>query len=131
MSETTIHKLLMEAVEGITTSLPIAYPGKEYTPTGEYIRVTHLPNTPSRVALLGTFPLDHIGFLQLDVFQPIGRHQIEYIADAKEIADQFAPDTRLTESGVTVEIVRTWVGDSRKDPAGVYWQTSINVEYRA
>jgi hypothetical protein len=129
MSDLTVHKLLMAYVQTITTDLPIAYPGRSYTPSGEYIRVTHLPNTPSRVALDGDFPLDRIGILQLDIFAGLDRYEVEYIATAQAIADQFPHDARTTESGVTVEFVKTWIGGGRSD--GIYWQTPIFVEYRA
>ena len=130
MSETTVHKLLMAAVEGLTTSLPIAYPGKVYVPTGaDYMRVTHLVNTPIRIGLHGSTPLDRLGIMQLDLFQKLDRHEVEYIAAAQDIADQFPRDMRLTEGDTTVVVVQSYVGRGRSD--GEYWFTPVSVEYRA
>lgn len=132
MSETEVHAALMARIEALATSLPIEYPGRAFTPPagGDWLRVTHMPNTPDRPGLSASASLRRMGFLQIDLFAQLDRHEIEYIEAARPIADHFNRDRRLTNGNSRVVIVNSYVGRGRKDDRASLWMVPVVVEYR-
>ena len=135
--EAHIHVALMARVESmsLTPSLALQYPGvsdRALDTSGEYARVTHLPNQPDRWGMQGSSPMDRTGFLIIDLFTVIteGSYQGIAIARAGEIAAHFPADLKLSDSGYEVQIEKSFPGIGRKDPNGTHWHTPVEVQYR-
>lgn len=136
-AEAHIHAALMARVQSLslTPSLSILYPGVSvpgFDASGEYARVTHLPNEPERWGVRGSSAMDRRGFLIVDLFTPIteGSYQVLAIARADDIAAHFEADLTLSSGGYEVQIVKAWPGNGRPDPEGTHWHTPVRVEYR-
>ena len=136
-AEAHIHAALMARVQSmsLTPALALHYPGvsdRSIDVSGEYGRVTHLPNVPDRWAIQGSQGMDRTGFLMIDLFTVIteGSYQVLATARADDIAAHFTADLLLTSGGYTVQIEKSYPGIGRKDPNGTHWQTPVNVTYR-
>lgn len=135
--EAHIHVALMARVQSmsLTPSLALQYPGisdRSIDVSGEYARVTHLPNEPDRWGIKGSSAMDRTGFLILDLFTRIteGSWQGLAVSRAGQIAAHFPADLRLSDSGYEVKIEKSYPGIGRKDPNGTHWHTPVEIQYR-
>lgn len=133
--EVDIHAALMDRAISLTTSpvMPKAFPGvASDVRSGDYLEVIHLPNEPNRTELESARPLDHFGFLQINIFRRISANNWDIMSKviASQIITHFSPGLRLTYSTTTVKVVKCWSGQGRKDPEGTHWQTPVFIEYR-
>lgn len=133
--ETEIHAALMDraASLSVTPSMPKLYAGaEEDTAMGDYLLITHLPNEPVRTELESARPMDHFGFLQVDIFRLVKANSWDILS--KVIADQiishFERGLNLSYGATSVKVVRSFAKNGRKDPNGTHWHTPVLIEYR-
>lgn len=130
--EASIHAALMGRVESLATSLAIAYPGAAFEDTGgDYLRVTHLRNTPVRWGIDGADPVRRMGILQIDLMTvPQGRsYQVVTDNEADVIIDHFPRGLVITRDGIRIYLESSYaLSPSRLD---AHWMTPIRIEYRA
>lgn len=83
-----------------STSLPIAWPGVNFTPpsSGMWLEVRFFPNEPNNISLSGK--QQYIGFMQVSVFVRPGSGIASAISEAEAVQAHFPK--ALTLSSVTV-----------------------------
>ena len=131
MAEATIQAALMERVESLPGSLPIAWPGVPFdTPSTDFLRVTHMRAEPSRTFVTSADPLERFGLLQIDLFTVVtaGSHQIKADTIADQIITHFPRGLSLASGRLWV--MKSWALPGRRDQDGAHWQTPIRVTYR-
>ncbi|HEV7253877.1 MAG TPA: DUF4128 domain-containing protein [Mesorhizobium sp.] len=106
-AEAAIPDALFRHLDTLTLSpaLPIAWPGKPFTPpAGAYLELTFLPNTNRNLFLGNSDPTQHVGLLQVTV---VGapKEQVVALNDiAGRIVAHFAKGTTVEKDGVRVRI---------------------------
>lgn len=123
----------MAAVEGLSLNPApdISWPGKYFTPTAYWMRVSHLRAIPVRQTLYGTSSLDYQGILQLDLLTRTndkGRHEVSHLVEAEKITSSFPQDTEFTLNSALVRVKKSYILSGSEE--GGYWMTPIRIEYR-
>lgn len=80
-----------------TTSLPIAWPGVNFTPPSEgmWFEVRHFPNTPNNLVMDNAGDQEFLGFLQVSVFDRPGAGIVKATEQAEGIIAHFPKGTAL------------------------------------
>ena len=126
-----IHTALMSMIEEMPTygSYSFIWPGKvEDEPSGEYVRVNHLPNANRRLGLSHSAPKKRQGFLVLVLCSKLGEHEAVYRSRAGSIVEQIPEGTKKTISSGNIEIVSYTIKPGRRE--GSHWETAIWLGYR-
>ena len=125
-SESDIHAALMAQAETIT-GYAMLWPQKGGDqPTGEHIRVAHVPND-NAPADLSSDVMERQGFLYLTLVSDLGQYEAVTKRKAGEIAAYFKRGQRLTSNGTTVKITGHTVRPGRQE--GGRWETPIRISY--
>lgn len=87
-----------------STSLPIAWPGINFTPPseGRWFEVRHFPNTPNNLVMDADGDQEFLGFLQVSVFDRPGTGIVNLTEEAEGIIGHFPKGTAL--GPVTVRV---------------------------
>ena len=127
-----IATAVLRRAQTLPGGLPIAWPGVDFSPetdapAGKWIRVQHIPNTVERMTFDGLHRLR--GLMQVTVFCPKGRGEIEIRDMAGAVVEHFPADLTLTEDGLTVRIMqRPEARDTMTDDLGVFIPVMIQWE---
>lgn len=130
VTQTDIHAALMTRMQDLyfgADAPTIVWPGKPAVQADYWLRVTHLPNTPDRVAMDAATPLLHRGILALDLMNELGRHEVVYIDRAREVVEHFPPNLRMTSGETVVTVLRSYSLGGRS--TGDHWMVPVRVEY--
>lgn len=125
MNEEDLHAALMAVAETIT-GYPMLWPQKGGdAPTGEHIRVNHLPNDNDRFLMCGDGPVRRMGFLVLMLVSPLGVYEAVTKKKAGDIAAIFPNGLAILND---IRVRNTSIRAGRQD--GVMWETPIWIEYQ-
>jgi hypothetical protein len=131
-TDAIIMSLLLDRLALMTPALPIALPGIPFPAGGaikpdSYLQATFVPNrTVTRT--VGPGRQQHIGIIQISVWEKAGRGQVKPLETAGRIISHFAKGTSLEGQGVRVKIDRKpWAAPPLQDAA--YVQVPVTVEY--
>lgn len=122
--EGKIATAILRRAQTLPGGLPIAWPGMDFSPEtdapeGKWLRVQHIPNTVERITFNGLHRLR--GLVQVTVFHPKGRGEIEIRDTAGQVVEHFPADLVLTEDGVNVKIMqRPEARDTMTDDFGMF-----------
>lgn len=94
---------------GAANSITIAQPNVPFTPPtpeagNKWLRPTFLPNETVGLGISYDSYNQHFGLLQVDVFYPFGRGEIEVARTASALIAYFKRDTTVTKDGFTAQI---------------------------
>lgn len=96
----------MRTIE-FSPTIDIAWPNREYTPTGEpYARVDHLRNPSSRLFLKGSDPHNHMGIFQVTIVSKLEKGPSQASALAGQVVEHFPADLKLFEGAVKVKVTK-------------------------
>lgn len=129
IAQEDVHRALMARVEALTlTPAPVVvWPGFPASQAAYWLRVTHLPNIPTRRGLNDTTNITHQGILQIDLMNDPGQHEVVYIARAQDVIDHFPQDLALVQGTARVLIRQAYALGGRA--TGDHWMTPVRVEY--
>lgn len=124
---------------GTLTGLSIEWPNTAFTAPAEgYLRVRHFPNSPNRPFLDGGDPHERLGIVQVMVFSKRGGSYVAgtdnnavVVNIAGKVAGLFPADYKMTNSDVTVRVIRAPRVGEVVNPAGsAYAECVVEVPYR-
>ena len=107
---------------------PLVFRGVGEALPEEYIMVDQIRNRAAR-PMVDSTRQDLMGIYQLTLAKAPGQYEIVYLEQAARIVAHFMDSGRLTESGVTVDIVNATAEQGRAD--GTRWAIPISVYYRS
>lgn len=115
----------------LSPALPIYWENSvENIDDPQFVQVTHLPNTPSRLTIDSDGPHQLLGLLQLSLHTELGAGSTGGVELAGQIAAWFPPDLRLVYDGQLVRVrARPDVSQAFADKGR--WMTPVTVEYEA
>lgn len=129
--DTDIWKALRDRAEGIPLSpkLPIAWPNDAFTkPTGQWLRVSWIPNRNRRLLIGSKGPHQKQGLLQIDFFAPLNSGTNTALAGAEKVAAHFPCDARLVNGSTCVRITKAPdIGPAL--PGDTHWQVPVTIDY--
>lgn len=81
----------------LATSLPIAWPGVNFTPpnSGMWLQIRHFPNEPNNIGWQTDAQQEYIGFVQVQVFTRPGTGIVNATEIAEEVIAHFAKGTEF------------------------------------
>lgn len=111
---TTAEVAIMEALFGHLATLAlvpvhtIAWPNVPFTPPGNqrYLRVQFVPNVANRLLISSDGPHQHLGLLQVSVYDTKGQGESRAREIAGLVAAHFSTDLKLHNAPVTVRITK-------------------------
>lgn len=127
-----IETALGQRLSGLSPAYPIAWPNKDYDPTGvdkvPYIEFRHVPSARDDDSIDGSFAVQTgIALLTVVVSRDAFTNQANTIAQA--VADRFSYGLRMTAgSGVVMVAKPAELATGFVD--GVYWRQPVRVNYR-
>lgn len=130
IKQVDIHAALMARLETMFFGLDaptIVYPGKPAAKAKYWVRVTHLPNVPDRIAMDAATPYVHRGILQIDMMNELGRHEVVYLDRAEAVIEHFPANLRMTSGTAAVTVQRSYSLGGRS--TGDHWMIPVRVEY--
>lgn len=117
----------MARMDSLTTTLPIAWPGVNFTPpqSGYWFEIRHFPNEPSNLGLGDTAKQEYRGFVQVSVFGRPGSGIFGMTDEAENVVAHFAKGTDL---GPVKVRVRPYI--SPPIPEDTHIQIPVTIPYR-
>lgn len=110
MSDLAVLRALLAHVDTFAPSPPVdvAWPNLEFRPQPDvpYLRVDHVPAATTRETASALGHVTYQGVLSVVVSWPYDRGSEDAHRIATLLAQHFAPDTKLTDAGVIVNIVQ-------------------------
>lgn len=101
-----IFEAAMTRISTLSTSTPVAYPGRNFTPpsdpTAIWNVVDHFPNT-NRNLVLGAGSVMYLGFVQVRVYFRPDQGIVKALTEAEAIVAHFAKATALGPVRVDAE----------------------------
>ena len=128
MSLVKISAAFEKRLATIASNLPTAFENTVYAPVEgtAYQRVRLLPAQPENPTL-GDGYYREVGFFEVILFYPINKGRGSAQAKAEAIKAHFARGLAMTESGLTVKVMRTpIVGSAIQDEKNYILPISIN-----
>ena len=107
---------------------PLVFRGVGDALPEEYIMVDQIRNRSER-PMIGSTRQDLMGIYQLTLAKKPGQYEIVYLEQAAKIVAHFVNAGRLTQSGITVDIMDATAEQGRAD--GTRWAIPISVYYRS
>jgi hypothetical protein len=109
-------------------SLPVAWPNESFVkPEGNYLRVTHVPNTNQRRSLRGADAHRRLSLLQIDVF---GKKNLDASVStelAGRVATYFPADFVMVLNGVRTRVVKA-PDVAQSLPGDTHVQTPVMIQ---
>ena len=123
-----IETAIGQRLEGMTDCPPIAWPNRDFVPTGvPYIEFRHAPTEVRDEVIGGGYPYQ-IGLFLMTVVVPSGGFSVTANGFAQDIADRFPKALRMAVGGGNVVInAPPSFGSAFQD--GAYWRTPVRVSY--
>ena len=125
--EGDIQAVLMAQAETITGYTMLWPRSGGDIPSGEHIRVYHMPNDNAAAYLSGDV-MERMGFLVLTLVSDLGEHDVVSRRKAGEIAAFFPRGKHLTRNATTLTITDHTVRPGREESGR--WETPIRIGYR-
>jgi len=102
----TLRTELMQQIQAAGFSIPIAWPGVNFTPpaSGTWIEVTLFENEPLQPGLASDAVVHQVGILQINVTNRPGQGFVGIEATANQVIAAFPKGTRI---GVHGKVTRT------------------------
>jgi len=96
-TDSDILNAALQHMDSLATSLPIAWPGVNFTPpqSGMWFEVRHFPNESENLGLEDSASNLFIGFLQVAVFTRTGSGIVKLTEEAEKIQAHFAKGTEF------------------------------------
>lgn len=90
-ADSDILSAALTRMNALTTSLPIAWPGVDFTPPSEgmWFEVRHFPNESENMSMEGSSKQLFIGFVQVSVLVRPGSGIVDLTAEAEKIQAHF------------------------------------------
>lgn len=127
MTFNEIETALGQRLEG-TSGLPsIAWPNKDFEPSGQYVEFRHTPNTRLDDTIDGAGAIQ-TGFAVITVVSPRNAFTNAANAMAQAIADRFTKGLRLTAGSGNV-VISGPASLAAGFSDGAYWRQPITVPY--
>jgi len=110
-------------------AIPVAWPGRDYTPTGIRFLAVQIEGLPNqRLTIGGTSRIT--GFVSVNVAIPAGKGTGEADSIADAVAAHFPVDLRETLPSATLRITETpSVRGGYRD--GAYWRVPVIIPFEA
>ena len=130
-AQSDVHSALMARAEVMVTGLSLAalWPRKGGdVPTGEHVRIYHLPND-DRAARLAGDVMQRQGYLIITLVSSLDGYQVVTEEKAGLIVGYFNRSLKLTANSTITTITSHTVRSGRQE--GQRWETPIWIEYRS
>ncbi|MCO6050842.1 DUF4128 domain-containing protein [Mesorhizobium sp. RP14(2022)] len=131
--ETKIWMALKTRAETMVASLglPASWPNQDFTPpSGNYLRISHIPNINTRPFLASDEPHRRMSILQIDVFAKKNQDIAVSTELAGKVAAFFPPDLPMRFDGVTVKVSKA-PDVAQALPTDTHMQVPVSIRVEA
>lgn len=122
-----IETAVGQHLAGMANCPPIAWPNKDFTPSGTYIEFRHAPNDriDNTIDGIGAYQM---GLVLLTVVSAKDKYTTESNTLAGRIMDRFPKGLRL-DAGPAAVLIYAPASPGTGFPDGAYWRQPITVPY--